>query len=94
MERAIIGFHRDAANHWVARLECGHFQHVRHDPPWTVRPWVVTPEGRASRFGVRLGCVKCDRAEPRDDGEGAPPALERAQGPPEPSGSSPDSGRS
>ena len=36
---------------WVAELECGHNQHVRHNPPWTNRPWVVTPEGRARVLG-------------------------------------------
>ncbi|MEM8993933.1 MAG: DUF3565 domain-containing protein [Acidobacteriota bacterium] len=77
MARPIVGYHRDSEGHWVARLACGHFQHVRHDPPWTLRPWVTTPEGRASRFGVKLRCKKCARGEPRDDGPGAPRALER-----------------
>jgi hypothetical protein len=40
MERRIVGFHQDDERHWVAELECGHNQHVRHHPPWTVRPWV------------------------------------------------------
>jgi hypothetical protein len=66
MDQPITGFHRDAEGHWVAELACGHNQHVRHDPPWESRPWVVTPEGRASRLGVRLDCVKCDRGEPAD----------------------------
>ena len=35
MRRAVIGFETDDEGHWVARLECGHGQHVRHDPPWT-----------------------------------------------------------
>jgi PAS domain S-box-containing protein len=66
MERRVTGFHRDEEEHWVAELECGHNQHVRHDPPWEQRPWVVTEEGRRSRLGMRLNCVKCDRGEPRD----------------------------
>lgn len=57
--RRIIGFHQDEEQHWVADLECGHTQHVRHDPPWQVREWVTTPEGRASRIGTELECVKC-----------------------------------
>jgi hypothetical protein len=61
IERAIIGFHLDDEGHWVADLECGHTQHVRHDPPWQVRPWVTTPEGRASRLGGQLACVLCPR---------------------------------
>ncbi len=45
MERRITGYHQDEAGHWVAELECGHNQHVHHDPPWQSRPWVVTPGG-------------------------------------------------
>jgi hypothetical protein len=60
MQRAIIGFEKDDEGHWVAKLECGHGQHVRHDPPWTVREWVTTEEGRASRLGMELECKKCD----------------------------------
>jgi hypothetical protein len=60
MRRAIIGFEKDDEGHWVAQLVCGHTQHVRHDPPWTVREWVTTEEGRASRLGVELECKKCD----------------------------------
>jgi hypothetical protein len=50
----------------VAELDCGHNQHVRHNPPWTSRPWVVTPEGRTSMLGTPLDCRKCDRGEPPD----------------------------
>jgi hypothetical protein len=57
--RRIIGFHQDHEGHWVADLECGHGQHVRHDPPWQLRPWVITPEGRASYVGTELRCVRC-----------------------------------
>jgi hypothetical protein len=60
MKRKITGFHQDERLDWVADLECGHGQHVRHDPPWTVRPWVVTPEGREGFLGVELDCKKCD----------------------------------
>ena len=66
MDRAIAGYHLDDDRHWVAELECGHDQHVRHDPPWVNRPWVVSPEGRAQMLGQRLPCVKCDRGEPPD----------------------------
>lgn len=60
MKRTIIDFHRDEEGHWVADLDCGHGQHVRHDPPWMTRPWVITAEGRQSRLGVLLECKKCD----------------------------------
>ena len=66
MDRRIVGFHPDAEGHWVAELECGHAQHVRHDPPWMSRPWVLTREGRDSRLGVVLNCVKCDQGLPLD----------------------------
>jgi hypothetical protein len=61
-ERRIVGFRQDTDHDWVAELECGHTQHVRHDPPWQVRPWVVTSEGRASRLGTTLPCRHCDTA--------------------------------
>ena len=66
MSRRIVGFHQDEDHHWVAELECGHNQHVRHDPPWTVRPWVASPEGRASALGNILNCKKCDAGAPKD----------------------------
>jgi hypothetical protein len=66
MDRRIVGFHQDEHQHWVAELECGHNQHVRHDPPWTSREWVTTPEGRHARLGNVLDCVKCDTAQPPD----------------------------
>jgi hypothetical protein len=59
LPRRIVGFHTDDEGHWVAELECGHGQHVRHDPPWQIRPWVLTPEGRAAFLGVELQCRKC-----------------------------------
>jgi hypothetical protein len=59
VSRKIVGFHLDEEGHWVAELECGHGQHVRHDPPWQLRPWVLTPEGRAKFIGVELQCKKC-----------------------------------
>ena len=58
--RKIVGFHQDEERHWVAELECGHSQHVRHDPPWQVRPWVVSVEGRNERLGTTLQCRLCD----------------------------------
>jgi uncharacterized protein DUF3565 len=60
MNRSIVGYHLDEESHWVAELQCGHAQHVRHDPPWQVRLWVTTPEGRAEHLGTELDCVLCD----------------------------------
>lgn len=66
MDRKISGYHRDEEGQWVAELECGHFQHVRHNPPWANRDWVTTPEGRQSRLGAVLRCKKCDQGHPPD----------------------------
>lgn len=63
MKRAIVGFDRDDEGHWVARLDCHHRQHVRHVPPLSDRPWVMTEAGRQSRVGVLLDCVRCDDFE-------------------------------
>jgi hypothetical protein len=66
VEQPIVGYHLDEDRHWVAELGCGHFQHVRHDPPWQNRPWTQTAEGRATAIGQRLACIKCDRGDPAD----------------------------
>ena len=59
MQRRITGFHTDEEGHWVAELDCGHTVHVRHDPPWQNRPWVLTNDGRNEMLGVVLDCKKC-----------------------------------
>ena len=76
MERAISGFHRDEEADWVAELSCGHDQHVRHRPPFQLRPWVLDREGRDAALGTPLGCPLCDRAEP-------PAGLRRVSSSPE-----------
>ena len=63
MKRPIVDFHRDAAGDWVADLGCGHRQHVRHKPPFIVRPWVEDAAGREAHLGTILDCVRCDRME-------------------------------
>jgi hypothetical protein len=60
MEQPIVGFHQDEVGDWVADLACGHRQHVRHRPPFTLRPWVVTEAGRASKLGALLDCPRCE----------------------------------
>lgn len=59
VRRRIVAFRVDDEGHWVAELECGHGQHVRHDPPWQNRPWVLTAESRAGFFGRSLSCLHC-----------------------------------
>jgi len=68
MQQAIVGFHidEDLAQQccsWVADLACGHGQHVRHDPPWQNRPWVLTEQGRKEKLGMMLECKKCQEIE-------------------------------
>ena len=63
MERTITGFARDAAGAWVAHLSCLHGQHVRHNPPFRLAPWVLDDAERAARVGAALDCPLCDRAE-------------------------------
>ena len=50
MKRKITGFHKDEENDWVAELECHHQQHVRHQPPFVNRPWVITLKGRNGKL--------------------------------------------
>ncbi len=66
MQSAITNFHLDDDKDWVAELECGHFQHVRHNPPWQNRPWVTSANGRQEKLGKLLQCIKCDENAPAD----------------------------
>ncbi|MFL6547666.1 MAG: DUF3565 domain-containing protein [Povalibacter sp.] len=68
MQRRIVGFRQDPEQDWIAELECGHSQHVRHRPPWFVRPWVITESGRQQALGTLLECRLCDRHESASGG--------------------------
>ena len=61
MKQVIIEFHLDEFDDWVADLSCGHTQHVRHDPPWQNRDWVISEQGRADKIGYELDCLECDK---------------------------------
>jgi tellurite methyltransferase len=63
MERPITAFSTDEHGDWVAILNCGHPQHVRHRPPFINRAWTTTEQGRQSKLGQMLKCVRCDRLE-------------------------------
>jgi hypothetical protein len=71
----IVGFEQDDQGEWVALLECGHRQHVRHRPPWQERAWVLTEEGRRGCFGTPLECRTCDEERSGSTGEGGDPAC-------------------
>ncbi len=63
MQRPIVAFETDADADWVARLSCGHPQHVRHNPPFVIREWVTTAQGRDAKLGTSLDCLRCDQFE-------------------------------
>ena len=67
MKRAILGFHRDGAGDWVADLDCGHGQHMRHRPPFVSRPWVESEATRTHMLGVELDCPRCNRMDWPED---------------------------
>ncbi|MDU0353237.1 DUF3565 domain-containing protein [Paraglaciecola aquimarina] len=62
----IQAYHQDERNDWVAELGCGHNQHVRHNPPWNSRPWVISSAGRNAMLGYKLDCKKCDEGAVKD----------------------------
>ena len=74
VQRAIAGFEQDDVGDWVAQLECGHRQHVRHHPPWRERAWVLSAKGREERIGSPLECRACDE-EAESDPTGGDPAC-------------------
>ena len=67
MDQAICAYHQDEFDDWVAELACGHNQHVRHNPPWIERPWVMTEQGRMQYVGRLLACKKCNEDAPQDE---------------------------
>ncbi|MEO6291938.1 MAG: DUF3565 domain-containing protein [Burkholderiaceae bacterium] len=60
MQQPITCYFQDEEAHWVAKLACGHNQHVRHNPPLVSRPWVLTHAGRDEKIGMMLACKLCD----------------------------------
>lgn len=58
-ESKVRAFRQDEEGHWIADLECGHAQHVRHRPPMETREWVLTDEGRRGRIGASFPCRYC-----------------------------------
>jgi hypothetical protein len=80
VDQAIVDFAQDDLGDWVALLECGHRQHVRHDPPFLERPWVHEAGSRQRWIGRPLNCRLCDQEAdgavhggPMEGGE--PPCL-------------------
>jgi Protein of unknown function (DUF3565) len=73
MTLGIIGYDQDDAQHWVAILACGHRQHLRHQPPWTNRPWVMTATGRERCLGARFDCPSATKPHAPTSRGDAPP---------------------
>jgi hypothetical protein len=55
----LIDFRQDEDGHWVAILSCGHTQHLRHQPPWQNRAWVLDPAQRKAARGSPFTCGWC-----------------------------------
>ncbi|MGN0859932.1 MAG: DUF3565 domain-containing protein [Stenotrophomonas sp.] len=51
----------------MAELACGHGRHVRHNPPWSNRPWTQTEAGRAGMLGQWVDCRLCSQQAAADD---------------------------
>ncbi|BAU76429.1 Hypothetical protein ppKF707_0067 [Metapseudomonas furukawaii] len=50
-------------------LSCGHTQHLRHQPPWQSRPWVLDPERRAALLETPFPCGWCAQGLPPETTE-------------------------
>ncbi len=82
MDRAIVAFRQDDGGAWIAELDCGHSQHIRHQPPFKLAPWVLEEEGRASRIGQPLECRVCDQQAAPEHVVEAPCSCRRRNGAP------------
>ncbi|MHC8348882.1 DUF3565 domain-containing protein [Pseudomonas sp. RT4P38] len=63
----VTGFHQDEDGHWVAELSCGHTQHLRHQPPWQSRAWVLDPAQRIEQIGRPFDCGWCAQGSVSDN---------------------------
>ena len=72
----VLDFRQDEHGHWVAVLSCGHTQHLRHQPPWQNRAWVLNAEQRLVRRGERFNCGWCAA-----DHQGAETGTEQTHSP-------------
>ncbi|WP_323774558.1 DUF3565 domain-containing protein [Alcanivorax sp.] len=63
-QATVTGFTQDDNLDWVMQLSCGHRQHVRHQPPFINRPWVMTEEGRQQHLDRVVTCTQCQRSMP------------------------------
>lgn len=66
-DSTITGFHQDEDGHWVVELSCGHTQHLRHQPPWQSRAWVMDPLQRLEKIGQSFACGWCAQGSVSDN---------------------------
>ncbi|RAU43714.1 MULTISPECIES: DUF3565 domain-containing protein [unclassified Pseudomonas] len=71
-DTTVTGFRQDQDGHWIAELSCGHTQHLRHQPPWQSRAWVLDSKQRQEKIGQPFHCGWC--AQGADDDNLAPQA--------------------
>lgn len=69
MRQAIKDFNQDEHGDWIVELACGHVQHVRHNPPWQERPWVLKKESRQKMIGFKIECNACGDELQADKGQ-------------------------
>lgn len=55
----LLDFRQDEHGDWVAVLSCGHTQHLRHQPPWQNRAWVLDAQQRRAQLGKPFPCGWC-----------------------------------
>ncbi|MEA1605054.1 DUF3565 domain-containing protein [Pseudomonas spirodelae] len=55
----VLDFRQDEHGDWLAVLSCGHTQHLRHQPPWQNRAWVVDAQQRQAHVGKPFLCGWC-----------------------------------
>ncbi|AAZ36626.1 DUF3565 domain-containing protein [Pseudomonas savastanoi pv. phaseolicola] len=62
----VLNLQQDQEGHWIALLSCGHTQHLRHQPPWQSRAWVLDPIKRQQMTGQAFRCGWCANAADND----------------------------
>ncbi|MFZ3155271.1 DUF3565 domain-containing protein [Pseudomonas sp.] len=55
----VLDFRQDEHGDWLAVLSCGHTQHLRHQPPWQNRAWVLDAQQRQAHVGEPFLCGWC-----------------------------------
>ncbi|WP_339522852.1 DUF3565 domain-containing protein [Pseudomonas sp. EA_35y_Pfl2_R111] len=55
----VLDFRQDEHGDWLAVLSCGHTQHLRHQPPWQNRAWVLDAQQRQTQLEKPFLCGWC-----------------------------------